>query len=129
MVLRMTFTLTRGDAIEEGVFGTLTNGTDTYCTLERTWDGLPKIPVGTYICLRGMHRLEGMQNDFECFELQNVPGHTGCLIHIANYPHDLNGCIGIGLRHDGTMLYSSRTAFTYFMASLDGVDSFELTVD
>jgi hypothetical protein len=31
------------------------------------------------------------------YELQDVPGRSECKFHVANYPHQLEGCIGLGL--------------------------------
>lgn len=123
------FTLTRGDSIPNGIFGKLTSDDGFSCvTLERTWDGLPKVPVGTYECVLGTYRLEGMDHVIQAYCLQNVPGHTDILLHIANYVTDLEGCIGLGDTYGVNMICSSKDAFGRFMSHLNGVETFQLTV-
>jgi hypothetical protein len=95
-------------------------------------DFLPKIPPGIYTCVRGPHRLEGMTEDFETFEVTGVAGHSGLLFHWGNWNRDSDGCILVGEEFDsspcGEMLTNSRATFDKFMALQDGVDSFQLEV-
>lgn len=37
-----------------------------------------------------------------------------CLIHVANYPSDVKGCIGIGKHHVDNMVTNSRKALKAF---------------
>lgn len=90
----------------------------------------PKIPSGTYLCVRGEHQLEGMAQPFETFEVTNVPGHTNILIHPGNFNKDSEGCILIGLSRDGDKdILQSRAAFEAFMDFQKGVDSFTLKLE
>lgn len=89
----------------------------------------PKIPTGTYLCIRGQHQLEGMATPFTTFEITGVPGHTGCLFHCGNTEADSSGCVLVGMARQGVLaVLESRAAFGLFMEKMAGIDSFELTV-
>lgn len=129
--------LSRMVYMQSGVFGTLSDN-DTFFvkTLEHAYSDpnssnySPKIPPGVYTCVRGQHQLAGMLLPFETFEVTNVPGHTGILFHSGNTNADSSGCILLGLHQNGNFsLLESRAAFQEFMKYLDGVESFELTVE
>lgn len=143
----VSMTLTRTQNQEDGILGTL-KGNDlgfhcvtlehAYATLEYAHGGasngfLPKLPTGTYTCVRGPHRLHGMTDDFTTFEITNVPGHTNILFHWGNYNRDSEGCVLLGDKMSSTdngeaMITSSRLTFSEFMRYLDGVNEFILTV-
>lgn len=128
-----------------GIFGSLL-GEVSMCpiavTLEHAYGSiesgyLAKIPVGQYLCKRSMHRLEGMTQDFETFEITNVPCHTKLLFHWGNYNRDSDGCIllgeklapsGLEMVGIGQMITHSRATFNAFMTLQIGIDSFTLTV-
>lgn len=42
-------------------------------------------------------------------------GDAGIRIHVANYPHEVTGCVGIGQGIGNNMVLSSRDAFADFM--------------
>ncbi len=94
---------------------------------------LPKMKLGSYTCQRGMHRLNGMEQDFETFEITAVPGHTNILFHWGNWTKDSEGCVLLGEAlaesSEGEMITNSKATFAHFMERLAGVDSFTLTVD
>lgn len=98
-------------------------------------DGVqPKIPMGTYLCVRGEHQLEGMSAPFTTFEISDVPGHTNILFHAGNFPQiDSAGCVLLGEaieQINGVLgVSNSRATFESFMAMQDGVDSFTLLVE
>src|ERR1035438_7786436 len=109
----MNLTLRRNRQDLYGVFGMLTDEIDNgVCvTLEHAFknaDGTYSalVPAGTYLCVRGQHRLEGMTNTFETFEVTGIIGHTGVLFHRGNYQSDSSGClllgesIGVGCRSE-----------------------------
>ncbi len=113
---------------EFGVFGTLISPAGTsYATLEHNFSGAPKLPPGTYECVRGMHQLDH-GGPFEAFEITGVPGHKGILIHVGNFNHDSDGCVLIGMSDNGTSLGRSKEAFNAFMSELAGQTSFTLIV-
>lgn len=127
----MNLTLVRKEYSAQGVFGELRDegGNLVAVTLEHAYDECqPKLPLGTYSCLRGSHRLDGMTRDFEAFEITGVPGHTGILFHVGNTAKDSSGCVLLGLRRDGVMILGSKLAFDAFMALQKGLGSFSLSV-
>ena len=71
-------------------------------TVERPWkDNKPYvscIPTGTYKAFKGVSEKNG-----NVIELKDVPGRTNIQFHIANWAHELNGCIapGMGRLKDG----------------------------
>ncbi len=102
---------------------------------EYTW--LPKVLPGEYCCVRGKHRLHGMTEDFETFEITDVLGHSGILLHWGNWNEDSQGCLLVGdafakAEHDGMkgvdLVTNSRAAFKRFMDLQLGVSTFQLTV-
>ena len=103
-------------------------------TLEHSYGGKPKLPVGEYRCVRGFHRLHADAPLFETFEVTGVPGHTGILFHIGNFNRDSDGCILLGRAattsvEGWSMVTSSGATFQQFMKDLEGVESFSLTVE
>lgn len=127
--------LTRSD----GVFGHLLydDGSQFCVTLEHAFltgtdRYAPKIPPGTYLCVRGWHRLHHLADPFETFEVTGVEGHTGILFHIGNYNTDSDGCILVGKdlnESEGIWMISrSRDTFESFMLLHEGQDQFTLTV-
>lgn len=135
----MIMTLTRDMYRPDGIFGELhdEDANRIAVTLEHAFQDmyvnyLPKIPKGTYTCVRGLHRLNGMRGDFETFEVTGVAGHSGLLFHWGNYQSDSSGCILLGEQINGEeghdMVTNSRATFAKFMALLKGIDSFELLV-
>lgn len=128
----MNILLVRGNPTPYGVFGTfLDENNAIVCrTLERLFDGVPVIPVGTWTCRRRISPHFG----YAVFELVDVPGHDYLEIHIANWERQLEGCIAVGKalglsnQDHPTMLMNSAAAFKSFMALQEGVQSFTLVV-
>lgn len=104
---------------EYGVFGTLTIGTDSFCTIERPWlFNLPSkscIPEGTYELQLGKYNRGG----YSAYEVMNVPGRSDIKIHIANTMDDVLGCIGVanklGYIKGKWAVSDSRNGFNRFM--------------
>lgn len=135
----MDLTLTRTINEMDGIFGELRSTKELVAyTCEHAYlneDGntySPKLPNGIYTCKRSMHKLHGMTQDFETFEVENVLGHTGILIHWGNWGSDSDGCIlvgsGMAPYKDGHMITNSKVEFGLFMNLQKGIDSFQLTV-
>ena len=131
----MNLKLFRTDFRPDGIFGELTseNGLLYLFTLEHSYQNeegawLPKIPEGTYQCIKGQHELEGQAEPFETFEVTRVPDHTGILFHKGNLDKDSEGCILIGLLRSENEIINSAGAFSRFMNAQKACDSFTLTV-
>lgn len=141
----MNLTLTRTEYRSDGIFSELRDedGNTIARTLEHAYlmggtgpgEGytyIPKIPPGTYTCVRGPHRLHGMTADFETFEITGVVGHENLLFHWGNFNKDSEGCVLVGKSEavggGAHMVTASRDTFAAFMQLQDGLDSFQLTV-
>lgn len=133
----MDLNLIRKEKKQEGIFGEIPEL--SLVTLEHSYpleDGIDivgyqsKIPLGTYVCQLGLHRLKGMGQSFATYELMNVPEHTGILFHIGNYNKDSDGCILLGTYADMgmDMIVGSRIAFNIFLRAQKEIDSFTLTI-
>lgn len=125
----MTLTLTRDEFTADGIFSTLSDdkGKLVLSTLEHSFDNLPKIPDGTFTCMRGTHQLKH-GGPFETFEICGVAGHTGLLFHQGDYNADSDGCVLVGMDKEGTMITHSAIAFSKLMGFLDGLQTFTLIV-
>lgn len=138
----MDLTLTRKEYRPDGIFSDLRKndtGDLVAVTLEHAYadphdsEYLPKIPSGTYTCVRGQHRLHNMTQDFTTFEITGVAGHSNLLFHRGNYNSNSEGCVLLGqfktLTSDGNqMITNSKQTFNDFMSLQAGVDTFTLTV-
>jgi len=131
----MNLTLKHTSADQNGIWGQLINdaGDIIAYTGEHAysdgagWRG--KVPPGVYICQRGTHTLIGNGEVLETFEVTNVSGHSGILLHKGNNPQvNSEGCILLGSAVQGIVLLRSQDAFDAFMNLMDGIDSFKLTV-
>ena len=92
-----------------------------FYTIERPWsDNKPFescIPVGEYSLKWKESPRFGM-----CYEVENVEGRTHILIHVANFPTDVVGCIGLGtgLMGDRIAVSSSKVAISKFHEATQG---------
>jgi len=79
----------------EGTLGVLKLDGETFYSIERPWlDNKPNVscvPEGTYQV--GWRKSPKFG---ETWHIQNVPNRSYILIHAANYPTDVHGCIGLG---------------------------------
>jgi len=91
-----TITLERIASLPFGVFGKIDLEGRTLYTVEREWRNNERmvscIPNGVYTCERAFFNRGG----YPTFEITHVPLRTSILFHVANFPHELNGCIGLG---------------------------------
>lgn len=113
---------------DQGIIGRM----GEFYTLENKWKdnraNISCIPDGYYIAYRSYYNRGG----YGCFEVANVPGRTGILIHIGNTQKDTSGCILLG-QYVGVMGVSigvghSKRAHDQFMASMEGVKEFHLEI-
>jgi len=90
-------TLVRLAYMPFGTYGRLLveNCDTVFYTVERPWNlNMPEIsciPEGMYPFVRAMF------GEYESFRLDDIPGRSEIFLHIANWPGELKGCIGIGL--------------------------------
>lgn len=101
-------------------------------TVECPWQDNEKwiscIPEGSYVCTRHDSPSHG-----ETFLVNNVPGRSHILFHVANTSADLHGCIGIA---KGPAIFlekrwglgNSTKGMTEFMRALTGIPAFELII-
>ena len=111
---------------EDGTFGTLEVDNHVFFTVERPWkDNKPFvscIPEGDYILVPHQSNKYGhvlaMINHQIGVTHQKEPDSTryACLIHTANYPKDVEGCIGLGDNYiaDKNMVTNSRQSIIDF---------------
>lgn len=92
-----------------------------FATVERPWKdnarGVSCIPPGEYSMIFTL----SARFHKKLYILENVPDRSGIRIHAANYPHELEGCIALGLTHGPRMVHSSRIAMDKFHAEMQGV--------
>ena len=67
-------------------------------SLERGWNDNKQnescVPLGNYKCVKEYS--DKFNKDL--WELKDVPNRSECKFHSANYWHELNGCIALGLQ-------------------------------
>ena len=128
----MNIHLKRNSFTKDGIFGQFLDDSGSHLcyTLEHAYeqpDGTyaPKIPVGEYACVFGQHELHS--GPIQTFEVTNVPGHQGILIHNGNFNADSEGCILVGESVTDIMVSNSRAALSIFLARM-GQKNFTLEV-
>lgn len=136
-----TLSLFRFDYGDDGTFGLFVfdDGT-TYYTVEQPWRdnqvGHSCIPEGNYPLKKrasGVVQRTSGGTYSEGWEVTGVPGRTYIMIHPANWPTDVEGCIGPGLKFgtlsDRRAVTSSRDAFDHLMDKLNAeTDGWQLQV-
>jgi hypothetical protein len=101
-----TITLTRHEYGEQGTRGRLVLPDGWEClTIELPWRGnrvgKSCVPEGVYdLALRRSGVVERTTNGdyLEGWEVTGVPGRTYIMVHVANVPSELAGCIAVGQR-------------------------------
>ena len=112
-----------------GTFGFLQVGDWRCATVEEIWkdnrSNVSCVPVGTYRLRRAVHHISTPDptDDYNCYEIVDVPDRSAIHIHIANTILDLRGCVGLGNRHgtlkDHWAVQRSRAAFAEFMSRME----------
>jgi len=128
----MDLLLTRIAYLSEGTFGkmTLPSGVILY-TVERPWLnnqlGISCIPEGVYALTRRMF----FRGGYNTWEITEVPGRKHILIHIANWPREVEGCVGLGtgLELADYMVVNSARAFKQFMVETAQFDRLSLEIN
>ena len=106
--------LERDKIFDDAIFGVMIARGELFYTLELPWKDNKKnvscIPEGDYPCVFRV-RTPTHEN---VYEVCDVPDRSGVLIHVGNYPHDVKGCIALGLGRvfegEGHMLRGSQKA-------------------
>ena len=125
-------TLSRIISSDEGVLGLLhINGKPISVTLERPWQENKAfescIPFGLY----PLTRIESSKAfKYPHYLLEGVPDRTFIKIHVANYPSELHGCIGVGsyFANGAIAVCKSRKAMDHTMWSLDRHEKLALNI-
>ncbi len=121
-------TLYRDVRDPDGLFGHIEHKGLQFWTVELPWrdnqTNISCIPPGTYLAkIRKTHTNDAVGLDV-AYELQDVEGRANIQIHVANYPRDVRGCIGLGMAraHVGGryMVTRSRDAIKSFYALMEG---------
>lgn len=80
--------------------GVLRVGSFECFTIERPWlgniQGRSCVPEGMYEATLDVHHGTAGDTPYECVELLGVPGRDQIQVHIANWVHQLRGCIALG---------------------------------
>jgi|TARA_R110002124_G_scaffold52083_2_gene150202 hypothetical protein len=106
-----------------GTMGVITLEGERFYTIERTWlDNAPNvscIPEGTY-----QMGWRDSPKFGETWHVKDVPDRTHILIHVANFPENVHGCIGLGVSPMGNVIgvKSSKVAVTRFEELTKGQD-------
>tara|TARA_R100000951_G_C2594879_1_gene166265 strand:- start:41 stop:436 length:396 start_codon:yes stop_codon:yes gene_type:complete len=122
-------TIERFAYLEKGTVGKLTIDDWSCYTIERPWlsnkSNISCIPEGTYKC----EPFTGSKFK-DVVQIMDVPGRSFILFHIANYPGDIEGCIGVGNSFDindlSPMVYNSRVTLADFFVAAG--KSFDLEI-
>jgi hypothetical protein len=81
-----------------GTFGVILDTVPPIYTVERPWKHnapyVSCIPEGEY----EMRKRYFQRGNYDTWEIVGVPERTLILIHKANLPNEVKGCIGVGLR-------------------------------
>ena len=125
-------TLNRIISSDEGVLGLLhINGKPLSVTLERPWKDNKAwescIPFGIYPLTR-LDKSKAFK--YPHYLLEDVPSRTFIKIHVANYPSELHGCIGVGsyFANGAIAVSKSRVAMDHVMWALDRHEKLVLNI-
>lgn len=122
---------------KEGTFGVLKvydpQGTMLYkCyTVERPWidnqRNISCIPKGRYKLRKTTfyRNTPDTSDDYEVYEICNVPDRSNIKIHIGNTMLDTAGCVIVGQQLG---VLGSRVAFNQFMSDMGGVEEANITI-
>jgi hypothetical protein len=99
-------------------------------TVERPWFDnkafVSCIPDGNY----RIKRVDSPRFGKNMWEVAEVPNRTHILLHTANYPHNVKGCIGLGkgVYTDMSGVTSSKKAITDFYNATEGLTEMDLII-
>lgn len=132
--------LVRGEYTDKGTRGVMVFPDGWACfTTEPPWAdnevGVSCVPEGEYpLQLRRSGVVERTTNAeyLRGWEIADVPGRTYIMIHVANYPSQLEGCVAPGQRevtHEGEPgVADSLKTFVKLMSRLEGGSSWRIRI-
>lgn len=106
----------------------------TIYTMEKAWKDNKKniscIPIGIYVCKPHVTiNRKGIKRD--TWQLQNVKDRSGINFDIANYAHELLGCIAVGFGiadNKQQMITNSANAMGYLLTNIGKNTTWELEI-
>lgn len=105
--------------------GEIQLGATKLYTLEEPWkdneQGHSCVPMDSYIVNPHGWEPDTTLHQKRCYELQNVPGRSGILIHSGNTVDDIEGCILVGLSKG---VINGKPAVTDSRAAMDVLRGF-----
>ena len=116
--------ITRFVKSESVTLGRLDFANQHFYTVERPWldnqTSISCIPDGIY----KLKRVDSPKFGDDMWEIADVPDRTHILIHVANGPHNVEGCVGLGqtIYPDLRGVGSSRLAITEFYSLTAGLE-------
>lgn len=125
---------------EVGTFGTIEVGGKVFFTVEKPWkDNKPFescVPEGEYqLVPHGHYKNDGnvlalVGETVSHYEDPNFKRYA-CLIHTANYPKDVVGCIGLGRDYKANlnMITESRKSIKEFYSIISPNETHKLTIE
>ena len=120
----MTLLIRRLSETTDSIFGQLTGAALVLVTLEKLFNGAPKIPAGTHTLVR--HHANHLNR--EVWMLQDFPDRYFYL-HAANFASQLDGCIAVGEEVHGDMISESEKAFEALMGATEGLNEITLVIE
>lgn len=115
-----------------GLFG-------AWYSVEKRWaNNAPKIsciPAGLYVCKHTIFH-PGREDGYPTFEITGVPDRSEIKFHVANWEHQLLGCVGLGmaihfLEHEGApklAVTRSKEAFQAFWSQFKELETWQLDI-
>ena len=134
----MDITLKRFMSTDNGTFGVLEYNCTKFYTVEKPWNmNLPYascVPSGKYFLVPHKSNKYGdtlclVNNDTGVTHFEQADSKRfACLIHVANYASDVEGCIGLGDRKVDNMVTNSRQSIIDFYNDVDPNEYHNITI-
>lgn len=131
--------LTRYESTSDGTFGILRVNNEIFHTVENPWiNNQPFkscVPSGDYSLVPHTSEKYGqvlcMVNEPRMIThwQETYSKRYACLIHVANYSKDVQGCIGLGKRRHENMVTHSKIAISDFYHLINPNEIHKLTIE
>lgn len=130
--MKEVFLLQYGTSKGKAALGTLfvREGREVIFTAPTIENNVKRFPPGTYPIVLEYSPAFKM----DLWEIKDIPGRSECKIHVANYWHQLKGCIAPGLEHkdingDGVLdVATSSKTIDKFHFAMAGIKKTTITV-